>query len=123
MILIVTGSRYGREDVEETLEQWYADYEVKWQITGGARGVDTQAFEYAQLSQIRCTSVPALWGGRNKQAGFQRNNAMMDMALALAKYYDTEVYVLAFPDGNSPGTRDMMKVGENWGARVVVAKR
>lgn len=53
--------------------------------------------------------VPANWPVLGKRAGFERNQRMVDMMPDL---------VLAFPEGESRGTRDCMRRASEAGIRV-----
>jgi hypothetical protein len=72
-------------------------------VSGGARGVDRLGIKWAKRNDVPFTVMPAAWmsldGGRNMQAGFERNVRMADYADAL----------IAVWDGFSGGTKHMMQ--------------
>lgn len=67
-------------------------------VCGMAKGVDLAGKRYAQKLGIPVKEFPARWELYGKQAGFLRNAEMADYADEL----------LAFWDGQSRGTRDMI---------------
>ena len=79
-------------------------------ISGGARGVDRLAGEYAVSQGIGFTEYPADWDKYGKRAGFIRNYAMVGAADA----------VIAVWDGTSPGTKHSIEFARSCGKRVFV---
>ena len=67
-------------------------------ISGGARGVDRLAIQYAEIIEKPCRVFYADWTKYGKSAGPIRNTAM-------AKYAD---YGVALWDGKSRGTKHML---------------
>ena len=68
-------------------------------VTGMARGADLMGLRYAQERGLVYERYPADWARYGKRAGFIRNKAMADHSDML----------LAFWDGESKGTRNMIK--------------
>lgn len=64
-------------------------------VSGGAKGVDTFAMQFASDFNIPFKEFPADWERLGKQAGFVRN-------AEIVKYADR---VVAFSLGDSPGTK------------------
>lgn len=78
----------------------YADKEVSI-VSGMARGADMLAVQFARTNGIQLHEFPADWnpnGVFDRGAGHKRNKQMGDFADSL----------LAFWDGNSPGTKGMI---------------
>ena len=67
-------------------------------ISGCARGADSLGELWAKNNNIPVTHFPADWHGSGKAAGMERNQEM-------AEYGD---YLVAFWDGKSRGTLDMI---------------
>ncbi len=67
-------------------------------VSGGARGVDTLGEKYANELEIPIKRFPANWDLYGKSAGPIRNKEM-------AKYGN---YLIAFWDGKSRGTKNMI---------------
>lgn len=67
-------------------------------ISGGARGVDSLAIQYAKLNNIPIETYLADWNKYGKSAGYKRNILMSKNADAL----------IAIWDGNSKGTKHMI---------------
>ncbi len=68
-------------------------------ISGGARGADQLAHEWAIQNQIKSTVIMADWDRLGKSAGFIRNMQMLD--------FDPDV-VIAFKGGK--GTEHMIRI-------------
>lgn len=79
-------------------------------ISGGARGADALGERYARERGRRLKVFPADWKKWGAAAGPIRNGQMADYADAL----------IAFWDGRSAGTRDMIRKAEDRGLRVQV---
>jgi len=72
-------------------------------VTGGARGADTIAHDYAMSIGLATKVMPADWDRLGKRAGYVRNEAMLDLLVERA-CDGHAVAVEAFTDG-SPGTQ------------------
>ena len=68
-------------------------------VSGGARGADALGERYAQERGYGLKVFPAEWNKWGRAAGAIRNGQMADYADAL----------IAFWDGRSAGTRDMIR--------------
>ena len=85
-------------------------------IHGAARGADTMAHDWAKHwydrgRPVQPVAYPADWS-KGKRAGMDRNRLMVD------ENPDID-YVLAFPLGESKGTRGCMKYAESKGLLVI----
>lgn len=76
-------------------------------IQGGAKGADGLAKQWAAKYNTHCAEVRALWSARGKQAGPDRNHAMLCLE---------PEYCIAFPGG--AGTNDMVRRCEAEGIPV-----
>lgn len=74
-------------------------------ISGGARGSDHQGELYAQQKGLKLEVRLADWNRYGRSAGPIRNEEMVKRASAL----------LAFWDGKSPGTRNMIDLAKYYG--------
>ena len=79
-------------------------------ISGGARGVDRIAGEYAASKGIEFTEYLADWDKYGKRAGFIRNYVMVGAADA----------VIAVWDGRSAGTKQAIDSARSCGKPVFV---
>lgn len=84
-------------------------------VHGGARGADTLAGEWVQRMRTRGYPVveevhPADWDKHGKPAGCIRNQEMVNLGADAC---------LAFPLGESRGTRHCMKAAEKAGIPVI----
>ncbi|MAT51550.1 MAG: hypothetical protein CMK32_10245 [Porticoccaceae bacterium] len=68
-------------------------------VSGKARGADSEGERWANENGIPVKGFPADWGAHGKAAGPIRNQQMADYAEQL----------IAFWDGKSSGTRDMIR--------------
>ena len=80
-------------------------------ISGGARGVDTLAEQYAKENNIEMIVFKPDWS-KGKVAGLLRNTDIINAC----------THVLALPTDKSVGTYDSIKKGENLGKVVMVVK-
>lgn len=79
-------------------------------ISGGARGVDRLAKEFAASRGIEFTEYLADWDRYGKRAGFMRNCVMVGTADA----------VIAIWDGKSRGTKHSISYATSQGKRVFI---
>ena len=79
-------------------------------VEGGARGADSLAADYAMENRIDLIEVKADWDTHGKAAGHIRNAAMAD--------YGT--HLVAFWDGVSRGTKNMIETAKKKGLDVRV---
>lgn len=117
--VIVAGSRgiHDRKKVFEKIEGltrrlWHkSGFEI---VSGMAAGPDTLAIEWARNSGFAGSVVqfPAEWERYGRAAGAIRNQQMA--------WYGT--HLLAFWDGSSPGTRNMIETAQRDGLQVRVVR-
>ena len=81
------------------IDQFVADWPDVTVISGMAKGVDTKAVDWAYSRNTFLKRMPADWGTHGKVAGLLRNQEMCDVA----------THWLCFWDGESTGTKDMLK--------------
>ena len=79
-------------------------------LSGGAAGADTLGESYARERGYLVEVHPADWDRYGKRAGPIRNGVMASKAQAL----------IAFWDGSSPGTRDIIEQAEGKGLAIRV---
>jgi len=117
----------GNRDFEDylLLEKVLNKFDIHLITSGGAKGADSLAEEYAKNKGIEINVIEAKWDdfsepcvikynqyGKkyNTLAGFKRNQEII-------KAVDV---VIAFWDGKSPGTRDSIKKAEQLEKTVIV---
>lgn len=104
MRIIIAGSRnYNNyKELSEVADKFFDDIgiEKKWStiITGGAKGADKLGEKYALDNILDSIVFEAKWGKYGNAAGIIRNGEMAKNADCL----------LAFWDGRSKGTKDMI---------------
>ena len=81
-------------------------------VSGMAKGADQMAYHFAKENQIKCYAYPANWDKYGKSAGYVRNAEM-------AKESDG---LLAFWDGVSKGTKNMIETMQKAGKWVHVVE-
>jgi len=110
MIYIIAGSRNFKD--KETFFFSMLDHRatVSKVVSGCALGPDTWGEEWAEMEGIEVIRMPANWTDHGKSAGPIRNAEMADIADVL----------IAFWDGESRGTADMIKKALNKGLEVHV---
>lgn len=115
MRCIVAGSRSFRDYVllRESLDRFQAEhYEITTVISGKAEGADMLGEQYARERSIPVSPYPARWDLYGKSAGPIRNK---EMALAAD-------CLVAFWDGESKGTSNMINVAKELGLKVYVIR-
>lgn len=100
MKVIVAGSRdfTDYEYVAEHLDKYLKNFKDIIIVSGGAQGVDALGEEYAEYYGHHVKRFKANWKEHGRAAGLIRNKQM-------AEYADM---LIAFWDGESPGTKDMI---------------
>lgn len=113
MKLIIAGSRdFADYDLlKKSVDALIGEEPVEI-ISGGARGADSLGKWYATVNNFPVTTVLPDWKKYGRAAGPLRNGEM-------AKIADT---LIAFWDGESSGTRDMIRQATEKGLRVHVVK-
>jgi hypothetical protein len=90
-------------------EHIFPDSEI---VSGGARGTDTLGERYATETGRGLKIFPADWSKHGKGAGHIRNKQM-------AEYSDM---LIAFWDGESKGTKNMIETSTKLGLKVLIHK-
>jgi hypothetical protein len=110
MRVLVCGSRSWRdkEAIARRLKSLPADAMI---VTGGALGADQLADDVARDLGLERVIIPANWNRHGRQAGILRNLRMLDTRPEL---------VLAFWNGDSPGTKHTIGEARKRGIRVEV---
>lgn len=118
-VLVVTGTREGRDDTWAQLAWFCDEYWIPDRvILGDARGVDAQAKAFCLFIGIEPEIKYAIWrpnGIFDNQAGFDRNQVMVDAAPP-----DAHMLALPHPSGRSSGTKDCAGRGRAKGLTVHV---
>jgi hypothetical protein len=111
MRTIIAGSR----DYCLTQDDWRAldSMQITEVVCGGARGVDDCGRQWAISRGIPVKMFPADWDAHGRSAGPIRNRQM-------AMYADK---LIAFWDGKSRGTRNMIDTAKSLGLEVIVERR
>lgn len=115
MNLIIAGCRdfTDRDFIYEGIDSFIDEYGTPDVIIeGGAKGVDRMAYYYAKDNGIPVKVFPADWNKYGRAAGPIRNEEM-------AKY---GTHLLAFWDGKSRGTKNMIETARRYGLVVKIFK-
>lgn len=83
-------------------------------ISGHARGADSLGERYAQEHDIKCTVFPADWKKYGRAAGPIRNKKMLEYAM------EQQAGLVAFWNGESKGTKNMISIAEKAGIEVKI---
>lgn len=112
MKIIIAGSRNFNNYnlLKNTLVPFIAENNVKEIVSGGARGADKLGALLGEQMHIPVKIFYPDWEGYSKAAGIIRNHQMGD-------YAD---YLIAFWDGQSRGTRDMIEYMKKLGKHGTV---
>lgn len=115
--LLITGSRYFNDadlmhtairDAVSTLRGFGFNHVVL--VHGGARGADMLAAHIGRSMGLEIEAHPARWDVYGKAAGPVRNREMVELGADL---------MLAFPVGESRGTRGCMQLAREKGCAVI----
>jgi basic membrane lipoprotein Med (substrate-binding protein (PBP1-ABC) superfamily) len=82
-------------------------------ISGCASGADTLAIDYAKEFNINYEEYPADWNLYGKSAGLIRNQQMLNT---------NATHLIAFWDGKSPGTKNMINISKLKNIEIIVIK-
>jgi len=107
-ILGVCGGRNftDKEYLYDILDRYDEKHGISWIVSGGAKGADTFAEQYAKDRQVRGYSVfVAQWEKFGRPAGYVRNALIVEMADVL----------MAFPTLDSKGTWDTIRKAQSKG--------
>lgn len=86
-------------------------------ISGGARGADALAKQYAIENSIKFKEFPADWNQHGKSAGYIRNNQMHEY---IANFENR--ICIAFWDGLSKGTQHSFQLAEKYKNPIKIIK-
>lgn len=81
-------------------------------VSGGARGADRMAEAWATAAGVPCIVMPANWKAHGKGAGHKRNREMAEVG----------DHLIAFWDGKSAGTRNMIDTARALGLTVQIVE-
>ncbi len=110
MKVLVCGSRSWCD--RQAIIHALVDYDASMVIHGGARGADRLAGEAAELLGLPVKGYNADWDRLGRSAGAIRNRQMIEDG--------KPDIVMAFWDGKSPGTKDMISVAAGNPLRLLV---
>ena len=79
-------------------------------VTGGARGIDTIAENWAKANNIEWVCYLPQWDIFGKRAGMIRNEEMINFCDVL----------ISFWDGHSAGTKHAIDYAKNLGRKVII---
>lgn len=116
MRVLVCGSRTWTDApaIYRALAEQGCGYAPFTLIHGAARGADSIAAEYAREREAEVLAFPADWNRYGKAAGMIRNKQMLEEG--------KPELVLAFWDGESRGTQNMIDLATKAGVPVRVIK-
>ena len=112
MKLIIAGSRDFNDYFLMCKSIASLGFKVDEVVSGGARGADSLGEKWAFEHLVPVRYFPAHWVEEGRAAGINRNHKM-------GNYAD---YLIAFWDGKSPGTLDMITYMQQLGKPVEVIK-
>lgn len=119
-MLEITGSRdFSNVSLfRSTIRKYLSDIEDEIEIvSGGCSGADTMGEWFAEDNDLKLTVFEADWDKYGKAAGPIRNEQMAKYAAE-----SDRGILIAFPIGKSPGTRNMIKLANQYGLEVYVAE-
>lgn len=123
MRVLICGSRnFNRYDVMgrvmEPIFRYYYDPSKGTSdivvISGKARGADKMGEEWAEEFNLPVEEYPADWNKYGKSAGYIRNKQMLEEG--------KPDLVVAFPIGESRGTRNMISLAEKANIKTIIVE-
>jgi hypothetical protein len=116
---LIAGSRTfnDAELLEKTMDRLLTNKQKVLIISGGARGADTLAENYAKKRGYKTLIMPAEWDKYGKSAGYKRN-AKMHEALS---YFEDRACVL-FWDGKSKGTQHNIPLAKKYNTQIRIIR-
>lgn len=85
-------------------------------VSGTARGADELGEQFAEIEGYSAVKYPANWDLFGRRAGYIRNTEMAQYAVN----DDSYGVLIAFWDGMSRGTKNMIDIAEEYGLEVHV---
>ena len=83
-------------------------------VSGHAKGADSLGERYAKEHGIKCIVFPADWKKYGRAAGPIRNKQMLEYAMK------QQASLIAFWNGESKGTKNMISIAEKAGIEVKI---
>lgn len=123
MNLIIAGCRdfTDRDFIYEGIDSFITDHGTPdLIIEGGATGVDRIAGEYARDHNIPLRIFKADWNKYGRVAGPIRNEKMARYVFDRICRYSEHGYLLAFWDGKSRGTKNMIEKAQRYGLTIIM---
>ena len=119
---LIVGSRnfVNYEQAEKCLDWFFENNPIELQhiISGGARGADSVAHDYAHEKKIDLIEMPVTseeWRTIGKSAGYKRNNKMHERLVK-----DDYRICIAFWDGQSKGTAQNFDLCRRLGTPCII---
>jgi hypothetical protein len=115
MILIIAGSRTF-ENIDELYDiaDWIdAEWGVSMVVSGHAKGPDQMGEAWAAERGLPVEVFLAKWDKQGKAAGVIRNRQMADWTRVTAARRNEPAGLLAFHEGGSPGTKNMIMTAQS----------
>jgi hypothetical protein len=112
MRTIIAGTRKGIDKRTFDAAMMHVPWEITVVLSGGAMGVDRMGEKWAEEHDLPLDLYPANWDLHGKAAGPIRNARMAENADAL----------VAFWDGESRGTKNMIDEAKKRELKVMVVK-
>ena len=113
--VIIAGSRNFQDYDQlehEVLELIHPGFDNPIIISGTAAGADQLGEKFAEKYNLQLVKMPAEWETYGKRAGHIRNARMADYAS------EGDGMLIAFWDGESPGTKGMIDIARKKGLEV-----
>ena len=103
------------EVIEHVQARHIKDYPFVTIISGKARGADTLGEKFGSKYGLNVKEFPADWDKYGKKAGFIRNEQMGNYAIENG---NSSAILIAFWDGKSKGTENMISIAKRLGMEV-----
>lgn len=110
--LLISGSKsfVNKEKIYQILNM-FREIDNIHIITGGSKGTEEIAEEFADEYQLELTSIKPDWEENGNFAGYIRNEDLINLE---------PDFLVTFWDGDSPGTKDLIKKAKDMKIKTLI---
>lgn len=119
-VVVLIGSRIWEDS--KTIENHLTEIQPVLVIDGNTRGAEAIASDWCAKTGTLNLRMPAQPAHYHDKALHTRNLLILQVATMLAHSLNTGIIVLAYPWGDSPGTRNMMRQATEYGLETRVTE-
>ena len=116
MRFAIIGSRYFSNSnfMDKILDPYRELGNMDEIVSGGAKGADLLAKQYAEKHNIKYTEFPALWNQYGKSAGYKRNIQIVD--------HSDMIIAFLMKGMENKGTNHTISIGQDKSKEIVIVE-